>query len=120
MKKYITGILAILCLVFAVGIVPVNAALHFSKSEAYEILCNGTWSDTVTGKSVRFNQNTTSLYENGYTNPSGDSLLYFGSKGADFKMYVTYYPDQGKYYARILCNMHGNGYEPFADCAVKE
>lgn len=119
MKKYIMLMVVVCCVVFVLGNAPVSAA-HFSESEASAILSDGVWVDTSTGRKVRFSRETTFLHENGYTDASGESLIFFGNRGAEFKMYITYYPDEGKYYARILCNMRGKGYESFSDCSARE
>jgi hypothetical protein len=119
MKKHIIIMMLMCCVVFVLGTTSVSAA-RFNESEAYAILSDGVWVDTSTGREVRFSRDTTFLHNNGYTDPSGESLIFFGNKGAEFKMYITYYPDQDKYYSRILGNMHGKGYELFSECSVRE
>ena len=120
MKKYIIGILLLVSLAIVFGPTEQVSAARFNKGEATALVCDGTWVDTNSGKKVTFRKESTVIYEKGYTDPTGESLIYFGSKGADFKMAVTYYPDQKKYYANIVCNMYGKGYETFSECSVRE
>lgn len=108
MKKYILAMLTVCCLVFALGANPhpAQAAMHFNYDEAYQIL-QGVWYDTEKGKNIEMVWKSKDGSEcnivngKGYTDPNGDSLIYFDRKGVVAKAAVTYYPDQHRYYAEM-------------------
>lgn len=120
MKKYVAGMMLLLCLAFSFSMAPVSQAA-FSRSEAMALLDGngGWWVDTDTGKRVHFDKQTTHINNDGYTNSLGESLVYFGNRGAQFKMYITYYPDQDKYYARVYYS-NGQNWSTFMNCAMRE
>lgn len=121
MKKYILGIIAGFCLLFSVSAVSVEAA-HFDHDEAVSIVCSngGWWTDCDTGKQIHFSARD--IIDKGITNPGGNSKIFLGSKGAPFRMNVTYYPDQDKYYAQILIGSSWGSdvvWKTFMPCAYR-
>lgn len=124
MRKYLLSMIAVFCLVLVIGTVQVSAQ-HFDYNEAYRIM-NGNWMDTATGKNYNFvwrsqnGEECNIVNEYGYTDSRGESLIYFDYKGAVVKMYVTYYPDQGKYYGKAYMKLGSGSYSSWIDCLVKE
>lgn len=125
MKKYVLSMLAAFCLVFSIGNMHVEAK-HFDYNEAYQIL-QGTWMDTVSGKEIipvwksKDGSECNIINGQGYTDSTGDSSIYFDSKGAVCKMLVTYYPDQDKYYGKmIMINTNTGREHVLYNCLVRE
>lgn len=120
MRQYFIGIVLLLSLLCTFSMPPQSEA-YFSRSEAMALLDGngGWWVDADTGRRVHFDQQTTVINNGGYINSLGDSLIYFGNRGAEFKMYITYYADQDKYYARVYYSS-GNGWQTFMNCAMRE
>jgi hypothetical protein len=120
MRKYLIGVVLLFSL-FCTFSMPIQSEAYFSRSEAMALLDGngGWWVDTDTGRRVHFDRQTTSIKDSGYINSLGDSLIYFGNRGAQFKMYITYYPDQNKYYARVYYS-NGTEWQPFMNCAMRE
>jgi hypothetical protein len=121
MKKIFFGIIAVFCLVVGSGVATVEAA-HFDHDEAVNIVCGngGWWTDPSSGKQIHFSVGD--IRDKGNTNPMGSSKIFLGSKGAPFIMNVTYYPDQGTYYAQILMGSSwGNDatWKTFMSCAYR-
>ncbi len=79
---------------------------HFNYDEAYQIL-QGTWHDTEKGKDIfmvwksKDGSECNIINGQGYTDPKGNSVIYFDRKGAIARASVTYYPDQQCYYAEM-------------------
>jgi homoserine trans-succinylase len=92
-------------LILGVNTSHVNAQ-HFNYNEAYQIL-QGSWVDTEKGKRAVFvwkskdGSECNIINGKGYTDANGNSLIYFDYKGVTAKIAVTYYPDQGRYYAEM-------------------
>ncbi|MEN6413450.1 MAG: hypothetical protein ABFC84_11960 [Veillonellales bacterium] len=130
MKKYILTMLVAVCLVFTLGNVQQANAQHFDYDEAYQIL-QGAWTDespSHTNPQPRYlvwksNDGSECNIVNGkgYTDPDGNSIIYFDYKGTRAYANVTYYPDQGKYYARIYAYMNtSKSWLTLYDCLSKD
>lgn len=124
MKRYGISLLAGICLILLAGVLPAHAQ-HFDYEEAYTIM-QGTWSDSDTGKKYTFvwrsknGQECNIVNENGYTDPRGNSLIYIDYKGITVKLQVTYYPDQGRYYARAFRKDNAGNDGVWFQCLAKE
>lgn len=105
MKKNLLRMAMVFCLLLFVGIVTTSAQ-HFDYDEAYQIL-QGRWIDTEKNKEAVFvwkskdGSECNIINGKGYTDPNGNSLIYFDYKGVTAKIAVTYYADQGRYYAEM-------------------
>lgn len=106
MKKCVFCWLAVLCIVFAVNSPTVSAQQYFDYDQAYQIL-QGTWIDTEKNKEVilvwksKDGSECNIVNNKGYTDPKGNSLIYFDYKGTVGRIAVTYYPDQNAYYGEM-------------------
>jgi len=82
----------------------VVSAQHFNYDEAVQI-ASGQWYNTSNGKTSNFiwqaGGECNIVNGKGYTDPNGESLIFFDDKGTPAYLRVTYYPDQDKYYAAI-------------------
>ena len=131
MKKYILTMLVAVCLVFTFGNVQqANAEQHFDYDEAYQIL-QGAWTDESSS-----HRRTKPVYlvwksydgsecnivnGQGYTDPDGNSLIYFDYKGDVLCTKVTYYPDQNRYYAAVYVHLQSNDkWTSWLDCIAKD
>lgn len=110
-------------LVFASSTV---SAQHFDYDEAWQIL-NGKWIDTATGAVVypvwksKDGSECNIVPQTGYTNPKGESKIFFDFKGVRANMRVTYYSDQDKYYGTlIIYDPNLKSYKVIHDCLAKE
>jgi hypothetical protein len=126
MKKWLVSLIMI-CFVLILGNAQQASAQHFDYDEAYQI---------VSGKWVNVQYNNCTYYlawksydgsecnivnGKGYTDPTGNSLIYVDYKGRPVAIYVTYYPDQDKYYGKILnFNTVVNKWVVMCECAVRE
>ncbi len=124
-KKVVLFILTMVC-VFSTFMVA-SAEKHFDYNEAYQI-AKGTWYDSNSGQSYNFiwasgkECNIVGGGQYGYTDPNGDSQIYFDMKGISAYMQVTYYKDQNTYYTRVYTqDMHtGQGpYRIYKECLYK-
>jgi len=105
MKKLLMIMMVVFCLVLTLGSTSVNAQ-SFNYDEAYQIL-QGKWIDTEKNKEVTLvwkskdGSECNIVNKKGYTDPTGNSRIYFDYKGAQMRVDVTYYPDQNRYYAEM-------------------
>ncbi|MDD4599856.1 MAG: hypothetical protein PHQ46_02160 [Negativicutes bacterium] len=125
MKKYFLSMLVVVGLVFILGNAQVSAQ-HFDYDEAWEIL-NGKWVDTDTGAVVypvwksKDGSECNIVPNTGYTNPRGESKIFFDYKGVRANMRVTYYPGQDKYYGvMIIYDQKLQSYKVIHECLAKE
>jgi FtsP/CotA-like multicopper oxidase with cupredoxin domain len=126
MKKYLLSLLVVVCLIFASGNAPVSAQ-HFNYDEAYQVM-QGTWYDSRRSDIVynlvwkSYDGSECNIVNGqGYTDPSGNSLIYMDWKGRQVKAYVTYYPDQNRYYARLVnWNVNAGKWIVMCESATKD
>jgi len=117
--------LAVFCFVLVFASTTVSAQ-QFDYDEAWQIL-NGKWVDTATGAAVypvwksKDGSECNIVPQTGYTNPKGESKIFFDFKGVRANMRVTYYPDQDKYYGTmIIYDPNLKSYKVIHECLVKE
>ena len=105
MRKYIVNMIMVFCLVIAMGDAQVSAQ-HFDYNEAWQII-SGDWYDTETGEErtlvwkSKDGSECNIVSSSGYTDPKGDSRIYFDYKGIPARMDITYYSDQNTYYGKL-------------------
>lgn len=126
MKKVLLTIIAVCFLMVLGATATTSAAQHFNYDEAYQIL-NGKWTDTKNGETLypvwKSNDGSESniVANKGYTDRNGDSKIFFDRKGVPAYMQVTYYPDQDKYYAKlVILNVNAGRWHTYNECLVRE
>lgn len=124
-KLYLLSL--IVCMIILVGGTTSATAKHFDYNEAFQIM-NGTWIDTSTGVSITpvwksKDGSECNIINNGYgfTDLWGNSEIYFDYKGMVYEAFVTFYPDQKKYYAKFVKINPQNGKQAtIYECMVKQ
>ncbi|MDD4600023.1 hypothetical protein SDC9_20884 [bioreactor metagenome] len=102
MGKRISILLVVMLLI--VSMMSTVSAARFNYQEAINI-ASGTWHDGEKNVDKSFiwvsGDECNIVNGKGYTDPNGNSIIYFDNKGVASRLLITYYPDQSTYYAEM-------------------